>query len=63
MMRPRIPFGFLTAVAALVAALSGLWNTYKFAQLEGSVTTLTTGHNTHINAAADLAPSPLRLGR
>ena len=41
----------VTAAAALVGALTGLWNTCQFAQLAGRVQTLETGHNAHVNAA------------
>ena len=41
----------VTAAAALVGALTGLWNTFQFAQLAGRVQTLETGHNAHVNAA------------
>ena len=41
----------VTAAAALVVALTGIWNSYQFAQLNGRVDTLETSHNAHVNAA------------
>ena len=40
----------LTATAAVVAAVTGLWNVYQFSMLKGRVDSLEAGHNAHVNA-------------
>lgn len=41
----------LTAVAAVVAALTGLWNARQLSQLEGLARSNQTAINAHVNAA------------
>ena len=40
----------LTAAAAVVAAITGLWNTVQIGRLSGRLDTLTTQVNAHVNA-------------
>ena len=40
---------FLTLAAALVGAITGVWNTLQFRELRGRVGTLETAHNAHVN--------------
>ena len=40
----------LTAAAAVIAAITGLWNTVQFGRLSGRLDTLTTQVNSHVNA-------------
>ncbi len=40
----------LTAAAAVVAAITGLWNTVQIGRLSGRPDTLTTQVNSHVNA-------------
>ena len=40
----------LTAAAAVVAAITGLWNTVQIGRLSGRLDTLTTQVNSHVNA-------------
>ena len=39
----------LTLAAALVGAITGVWNTLQFRELRGRVNTLETAHNAHVN--------------
>ena len=41
----------LTAAAALVGALTGIWNSYQFGRLDGRVGAIERSHNSHVNAA------------
>ena len=40
---------FLTLAAALVGAITGVWNTLQFRESRGRVNTLETARNAHVN--------------
>lgn len=40
----------LTAAAAVIAAITGLWNTVRIGGLSGRLDTLTAQINAHVNA-------------
>ena len=40
----------LTAAAATIAAITGLWNTVQIGRLSGRLDTLTAQVNAHVNA-------------
>lgn len=40
----------LTAAAAVIAAITGLWNTVQIGRLSGRFDSLTTQVNAHVNA-------------
>ena len=41
----------LPAAAAVIAAVTGLWNAYQFSMLKGRVDSLETSHHAHLHAA------------
>lgn len=40
---------FLTLAAALVGAITGVWNTLQFRESRGRVDTLETAHDAHVD--------------
>ena len=50
----------LTAAAATIAAITGLWNTVQIGRLTGRLDTLTAQVNAHVNAPGLHAPDPRR---